>query len=308
MLQYELEDIMADPKPLKEILQKYGGKVFTKRASGRLYASEVGHCERKAAISATQNGIAKHGADFSLYVKIGDAVEKVVNNSFERKGILLFEGYRLEAMKNVMGGVVDSIVLLERPNGTYKIEVIEVKSCGNLPSEPKVEHLGQAKLYSAIVGFPCAIFYVSREVADWTGDVIAEEFHYKFDPEDLSRYVWRAYYSAACIREGVLPEQPFFKYKKDCGYCDHKDFCWNDQDEESTEKYLSNQKTKLKPLTQELHEQLVAETNEFVEEFMSEEQIARRRHGVLNHIINNGKNKKANALLDSMVWDDLHLP
>lgn len=292
-------------QPLRSILVKKGKYSIAKRSNKRLYASSVGHCERKGAIEATQRGLNKRDIVFSMYVDIGTAVEETLIREFD--DIVLFSQYRLPELSHIMGGIVDAVVAFKH-KGEYKLRLVEIKTTGSLPDKkPKPEHYGQANLYSAVTGIPNVLFYVSREVSDWTKDFKAKEFHTAFDPDFHRLYIERTYYSALAVQNDLLPNMPDFKYKYECGYCEFAKFCWNEGNMSDTEvkHFLTSNHIPLKPMSSEKHKLIQEEAKRLTDEFMHPDEIERRRNGIVNHILHNTKNQKLANELKKIDWDNL---
>lgn len=191
------------------------------RPGGRMYASSAGICARRnwfnANLPERQSTVTPAS---TLYMAIGEAVHKEVQDALFRLGVLLFSEYNLPPVGFNIGGRIDAIIVLEG-----KIVGVEIKTCGTLPSKPKFEHIQQANIYSAISGLPVFLLYVSRNVASYNGALMMREFSVDSDPEEA---LFRVALSQIMSTESVLPSEipEGYEENRECRFCPFKSKCW----------------------------------------------------------------------------------
>lgn len=240
---------------------------------GRMYASQAAVCARQAVLSSTKTGESEIVAPAqATYYAMGNAIEELVVSALTRERALLFAQYKLPDVGLNMGGYVDGIVSV-----AGKIRVLEIKSCGELPSEPKLEHRAQAMVYSAITGLPPTVFYFSRHVASFDGTLKIREFALTPTRDDLRATMFRVCYAREAIEAGLIPEMPMeFTKESQCGFCPWKPACWHSE-------------ALPRPVVDaDQHVALVKAANARVKELMSPDAITRRRRGVLVHVQKHG--------------------
>lgn len=258
---------------------------------GRLHAREAGFCSRQAAMSSLVDGQRVQPAAMTAYMELGNSIEAMVMDALYATKALLFIQYRLPDIGLNMGGYVDGLVVIDG-----KLHVLEVKSCGELPTAPKVEHWSQAMIYSAVTGLPAIVLYFSRHVAKFDGNLLLREFELDEDLDANRRMVmYRAAYAYEAVKAGVLPDVPTHLHKaSDCGFCPFTGVCWDG---------VPN-RIPLKPLTSTMHLELVARSKAYVDQFLDPVVMADRRIGVLHFLELHG-NENAKALLTGTRWASL---
>lgn len=212
--------------PLTRMVMANTGNTYPLRRK-RIYAKSAGLCYRQATHPLVINPetMTTFGPAGTLYANMGTAVHDVVEKAFEKSGNLVYaESYAPDVGLNI-GGYIDAIVRL---NG--KERIIEVKTCGNLPSKPKRDHAAQALTYVVLSGIRNPIlFYLSRSVADYTGKLITAELEVVHTDDDLRRTAIQmaaAHYSSSL---GVLPPKPMhLRVKSHCGFCPLIRNCWEE--------------------------------------------------------------------------------
>jgi len=256
--------------------------------NGRMYASTSGFCERQTALSMTFKGDTEYESATAGYFKIGLAVESVVIESLRNQGVLLFEQFETPDIGLNLGGKIDGIYRLDND----KIRLLEIKSCGALPSKPHAEHLAQINLYSAITGLPGTLLYFSRNVANFTGEIQMRLFELN-DEMTIFDSMFSTIYGKLCGDKGLMPDVPEKLTKpSDCGFCRFKNICW--QGEPSHLEPMSNSEI------DENWRLARIQTNDM----MNSVKVEQRRNGVLKHIMQFG-NPFAKELLTDTDWKDL---
>lgn len=258
------------------------------RDRARLFAGDVAHCPRKAVLHHQVDTDTKveSVASSKLYMAIGSAVHEKVTDSLYAQGLLLFKEYRIPDLGLSLGGYVDAIVLF---NG--KIRNVEIKTCGRLPNEPKLEHKHQALMYETVTGFRSIVLYVSRSVASWDGKVQMRALELNATPAERDQVLASAatahYYSAA----GVLPPIPsYLRSKVDCNYCPFAEICWGPVPSPSN------------PPTPAQRELLAEQVARHVEAMRRNS--AERTNGILIHLAAHGT-PHAKKLLTDTDWSEL---
>lgn len=262
---------------------------------GRLWASQTGHCPRRGALEATIITQRPFSAASRFYCEIGNTIEDLIVKAWNERGRLFFAQYKLPKLREFprlnMGGYVDAIALQDN-----QIRVLEIKSCGAMPTKPKPEHESQAMVYSAYTGFPATLFYFSREVATWNGKLKTVQFDLSFDVDDLNHYMFNAVMARVCIEKGVMPPMPpLLTTKSRCGMCNFIDFCWDDE-----QKRMVDGSTLVIPdagTTARLTKKALAITNEI----MKPENVQSRNNGILKHLSRHGT-KAAKEFLGGKTW------
>lgn len=184
---------------------------------GRLYSSEAGFCSRKAYFNATLQFESTFDISNHFYTKIGNAIHDVVKAAFKNSNALLAEEAKVPDVGLNLGGYID---IVAEVSGITR--VVEIKSCGKLPTVPKLDHYAQAHLYSALSGLPVTILYVSRNVASYDGKLQTAIFNYEqADPKPL----FNAILASLAVSYNVTPEVPF-DADSQCRHCPHFDKCW----------------------------------------------------------------------------------
>lgn len=278
----------AIDKSLESIITKSLSFVQEGRSDeriGRLYASSVGYCARRGAFQATSREPNVISASGRVYMHIGEKVEDLVVLSLEKEGVLLFTQYALPDIGLNLGGKIDGIVFI---NG--KIRALEIKTCGKLPNIQKPEHRAQALLYEAVTGIPSSVLYLSRNVANYRGELQVIDIQSNPTKDELRNVIYNtalAYYS---IRAGVAPSKPVSFTESNCRYCSFKPVCWSHGEP---------------PMPFPDPEQLVKISRKALRktnELMDPEAVKKRRHGVLKFISKFG-NANAKKVLKGTDWN-----
>jgi hypothetical protein len=297
----------AKPKKAKDIINS--GRIATDREricdwvvrgmsssddrerNGRLWASDVGLCEKRAVLNATkENGISIATATNNAYFKLGIEIEEIVLDALFKKDKLLYKDYRLPDIGLNLGGRIDGIVFVGG-----KIRVLEVKSCGAMPSKPKPTHAAQAAVYAAITGLPATVLYFSRNVAKFDGKLLIDEFDLEPDETKKREVIFRIVYSQLAVDEKIIPNKPLsITSKGSCGYCNYTNDCWGEDE-------INYHYPKVTP---KQHLELLDKSNAFTDKLLATREVEKRRNGVLNFIKING-NEYAKKVLTSSNWKDL---
>jgi hypothetical protein len=266
----------------------YGLKEIVEiKRDGRLWVSQVSVCPRQGALAATRIGDGIDSAAKKFYCEFGNTAEALILQGWYNSEILLFSDYALPDIGINLGGKVDAII-----NYNGKITVAEVKTCGNtMPSRAKPAHQAQAALYAAITGLPYVVFYLSRNVAEWNGNLKAKEFNFEFNKDDLKINMFNAIYARLCVDKLVMPNKYIEKKDERCGFCNFDGVCW------------SNEIPHLSIASSDEQLELVKLANKKTNILMRQSNINKRRNGVLKHLSLHG-NDNAVKLLKDKSWSE----
>lgn len=256
----------------------------------RMYASDAGFCERQAALNATSEGLSNQTAANTAYFEIGSRIEEVVLDALFNQGSLLFKQYRLPDVGLNLGGFIDGIITV-----AGRVRVLEVKSCGTLPTVPKGPHAAQALVYAAITGLPATLFYFSRSVAKFGGELLVKEFELDEAYDEKRAALFRAVYARMAMDAGVIPDKPVhLTGEAMCGFCSFTNVCWGGESLPAGSV----------PITPRQSFEMVKRANELVDHLMSPAEVESRRRGILSHISRAG-NDNAKKLLAGTDWSEL---
>lgn len=256
------------------------GMKFSKmvKQNGRMYVSTAAFCERQTALSMTFEGLVDYDSSTSGYFEMGKAGENVVVNSLRNQNVLLYdnpnEQYRTLDIGLNLGGKIDAIYCL--PDSEPRL--LEVKTCGNtLPLAPHGEHLAQAKLYSAIMGLPVSIVYISRNIADYNGQIIIRDFDIEYDEIDLYETMYTVIFGKLSAERGLMPQiPPHLTKPSDCGFCQFKSICWD------------GKPSHLIPISKPESVEISHLTQQRTSAIINSSAIADRKSIVLNDLLKNG--------------------
>jgi hypothetical protein len=244
-----------------------------------LYGADAGRCARLNTLHANNKSVPFEVSDTSAaYMAIGSALEDMLATSLYEANRLVFSNYRLLNMPRLkIGGKID-LVMIDHED---KLSIAEIKSCGNLPTEPKWVHLQQAQTYAAVSGFDRAFLtYVSRSVSSrWGGGLDIRTFVVPTDKDTLYERLRTAALSQLCIADSVLPPKPvWFRKTIECVFCPFTHICWNGEPP-----YLSE-------ASPELLEELENEADEIAAELMEERPTRHRK--TLEHLLEETRSDK----------------
>lgn len=258
--------------------------------SGRLWASDSAFCPRQAVLNSTLKHSDIRDASSDFYFSLGNTIEDRILTGLDREKKLLYAQYRLPDFGLNMGGKIDAIAYVNK-----RIRILEIKSCGELPSSPKPYQESQALLYSAVLGLKSSLVYFSRSVADFKHSLKMRQFDLDPSGEDCKRALFYAAYSHYANQMGVLPNIPYsITNKSQCGFCRFTQSCFGDM-------ALPNTIPMVTP-AQDI--ELVDRTNAYVADFMSKVNVTNRRSEMLQTLIDNGTDA-AKELLTFNTWADL---
>lgn len=217
--------VKSSQQTLEEVIVSGLTSIRTReRPNSRFYSSDAGHCPVKNVRAATDVGQAVFTAASTLYTEIGNKVHEEVIKSLDKEGLLIFDEYKLPDLGVKLGSKVDAIIFWES-----KFYGLEIKTCGELPGSIKPEHKAQAALYSFITGLPFIVVYLSRNVADWQGQVKIKSFFLEYDDEYIQTTLKNVITASLSLDKGLIPPIPigFERNKFPCGQCNYNFACYN---------------------------------------------------------------------------------
>jgi hypothetical protein len=163
----------------------------------------------------------------SFYFANGNASHDVIADGFDKAGILVCSEFHLPDVGLNLGGRIDNVIEVD---GGYAL--VEIKTCGTLPTKAKPQNLAQAMVYSLITGIDrIFIFYISRSVASFDGRLKSAEFEVVPSQEDLASTAYRmcvAYFST--LSKKCPPIPPHITARSHCGFCPFQEKCWGDKE------------------------------------------------------------------------------
>lgn len=207
-------------------------KSVGKSGRDRIFASSAGLCERQTAglMMLFDESGDKRRASTQFYFKIGNAFEDVMSRAFQKAGMEVDRETRVEAVHPQLpvSGRIDFIL---RDPEDDELVLMELKTCGKLPTQPKPVHLAQLMVYLTLTGMEKGLlWYVSRTVAGWDGDLIQKVFEVKPLPIDKYNVSLKMAIGTISANRGVLPPKPEEMKKYKCGFCSLIPYCWDGKD------------------------------------------------------------------------------
>jgi CRISPR/Cas system-associated exonuclease Cas4 (RecB family) len=194
----------------------------------KLYCGDASYCPRRATLFSATEGVSEFTAAGRFYMDTGTTVHEIIQEVLMQQGVLLEAERRVDITLDGLttSGRIDGILNID---GETKI--LEIKTCGALPSAPKKEHLHQALTYSLLTGIrKVIIFYMSRKVASYDGRLECVEFTYDVTDADLDMVATLLAASVVGATRRVLPPiPPHITSQRDCGFCPFTNICFGDE-------------------------------------------------------------------------------
>jgi hypothetical protein len=199
----------------------------------RIFASQAGLCARQTAglFFLDPDAEVERKASAQFYFAIGNEVEKVMERAFSKSDLLIDRETRIEAYHEDLpiSGRIDFV--LKDVYNPENIVLMELKTCGKLPARPKHAHLAQLKTYMILTGMPKGLlWYVSRTVAGWNGDLKQKVFEVTMDKTERWQLAVQIGIGAISGAKGYLPQAQESHKKYMCGFCPLIPFCWEGKD------------------------------------------------------------------------------
>jgi len=222
-----------EDKKWESILEKQL-KSTGKPSRDRIFASKAGLCERQTAgMIVMDNSVTDpRKASAQFYFAAGNAFEDVVSRAFKKSGLMVDRETRVELdlMEDTpISGRIDFII--KDPDDPEQLVLVELKTCGKLPSKPKPPHLAQLMTYLVLTGMPKGVvWYISRNVADYTGTLKQVAFVVEPTPEERKETALRLAIGSVYGDAGLLPDIPPHMKRYKCGFCPLIPFCWDNKE------------------------------------------------------------------------------
>ena len=170
----------------------------------------------------------KRQASTQFYFKIGSVFESLLVEAFEKQGILIADELRVEAQHEdvPVSGRIDFVLMNEEGNPI----IMELKSCGKLPSSPKPHHLAQIQSYMLFTGqSEGLLWYISRNVSDFSGKLKQKVFTVTMNDEQKFQIAKTIALGVLYSDSELIPPKPEHMKKYKCGFCPLIPHCWEDQ-------------------------------------------------------------------------------
>lgn len=208
------------------------GSVQPATARPWLYGSDAGLCARKNVFYSQNDSVPFiMQPSTRTYMAIGVALENLLAEALKDAGRLIAQNPYLIAMPEVkVRGKIDLVIF----DMEDELALVEVKSCGELPTEPNPQHLAQIQTYCAISGVHRAyLTYISRKVqgnSSWGPNVDIRSFRVDTDKDSLYFRLYTVALSDLAIKEKKLPLiNPTFRKTLECRYCPFLNYCWRSE-------------------------------------------------------------------------------
>lgn len=197
----------------------------------RPYASNVALCPRKNWLfKFPTEELSVNEAESTAYMGFGNGFEEALYTRMRNKGKAFLSNPYLPYIADKwdginVGGKID-IIGWDKED---KLAFWEVKTCGALPTSPKIGHLRQAQTYAILAGLDTGyVFYQSRNVKDWkSGEVLIRTFKVDTSWEALKPIVENIFFTFMCLENEAMPPKPPDMVKSHCGFCPHQSLCWS---------------------------------------------------------------------------------
>ncbi len=205
----------GDPRQTTSDIDSWFVSVLTRveeaKARPNLYGADAGFCARRNVLMAHNYSLPSTVTSANnAYMSIGVALEDMLSEGIRRSGRLIEQNRYLIDMPEVrIRGKID--LLFIDPKG--QVALIEVKTCGELPTAPKPTHLAQVQTYAAVSGIRVAyLTYISRNVqgkgAAWSPHLLMRTFIVDTSDNALANRLRIALLSRDAIRKEVSPPVP----------------------------------------------------------------------------------------------------
>lgn len=191
----------------------------------KLYCGDAAYCPRRATLFAHTEGKSEFNAASQFYMNTGTVVHELIQEALDKVGMLVEAEQRIDVeIEGVkVAGKIDGVLDMDG-----NIKILEIKTCGSLPSKPKPEHMHQALVYSLLSDIGTVIIaYMSRKIASWDGKLEIIEFEYDVNSMQRDMVAELLAYSIVGFNSAKLPPIPtHIKSERDCGFCPFAKICW----------------------------------------------------------------------------------
>lgn len=197
-----------------------------------LWGSDAGVCPRKNLYNQEIPLPFNYYPSTKGYMAYGVAMEDLLAKSLADHDRLVKQDIRLVELESSLipgmriSGKMDIICL----DHNDEVALVECKTCGALPSRPKVNHLKQLLIYAAVSGFNnCYLTYISRKVSTSgsKGKLDMISFPIEINDEVLYEVLYTACLSQCCMNEKrAVPVPHGYRKHQECAWCDFDSYCW----------------------------------------------------------------------------------
>jgi CRISPR/Cas system-associated exonuclease Cas4 (RecB family) len=208
-----------------------GLKTESLGSRNRVFASSVALCERQTAglLMLPDTFKIKRQASTQFYFKVGSLYESIMAEGFQRNRVFVTDELRVEIQhpELTVSGRIDFVLKDEDEQPI----IMELKSCGKLPTSPKPHHLAQLHAYMIITGQSKALlWYVSRSISDFSGVLKQKVFEVKLTEDQKRTIATRIALGCLYSDSDYIPPKPEHMKKWRCGFCPLIPMCWNGVD------------------------------------------------------------------------------
>lgn len=210
----------------------------------RLFPSNSAECPRQGAAGFMfdKDYIVDLSPSSTFYFHIGDAIQAAVEEALKGAGLFIAREWHLTGKELVPNFKVSGRADIIIRDNKGELALVEVKSCGKLPEQPKRNHEAQAVTYALLSGLDKVyVLYISRTPATFDGRINQVWFEIEIDQAKLLK-VARILATGLVFGEAkILPAPPAsIRPSSDvCTYCPLKTYCW----EGKSLSYLRNRET-----------------------------------------------------------------
>ena len=204
-----------------------------KVVKNKAHGADVGMCSRKVVMHTLldPNFEVTMSPASTMYMKIGTAVHEVIAGAFAAEDLLFDDEVSVHGEDigppafPALHGYIDDVIRDE--DEVYAI--VDVKTCGKLPSRIKPWHGEQLGTYAILSGATKGyVLYFSRNVAQWGGALIQRAFEVEFNTGNLASVAEQMATSHYFLQTGEVPPIPeSISLQSFCGFCPFQRYCWD---------------------------------------------------------------------------------
>ena len=166
------------------------------------------------------------------YMAMGVALEDMLAKAYRKHGRLFAANPYLVPLESELipkiklRGKIDLVI----SDFEDQLALVEVKSCGPLPSKPKTNHVVQAETYGAVSGINRVyLTYISRKVSSsgWGGRIDVRTFDIPITRNVIYTRFYQACMSTICMAaKKTVAVDPTFTKSRECAWCPFQEHCW----------------------------------------------------------------------------------
>lgn len=204
-----------------------GGNVLKWKQSTGFAPSNTSNCARFHYYRFTgYEQLSNYSAQTLRIFELGNKVEDIVGDLFEKMGILLESQVEIRLEDPPINGFIDFIIEWDGP------KVVECKSINEAgfmfrrqAHKPTDSHYRQIQWYLRAMdqeeGF---VFYFSKNTSEVLPILVKRNDVFLDKLSDKYRKIYGAY------EAGIKPERPYKPESPTCAKCDARIYCWNDSE------------------------------------------------------------------------------